>query len=391
MMLRPTIFCTLLFAAHTTMASTAVVTNNSSFGPGSLAQAIESANNDTSIKNIIIRPRVGTILVDQGIVFTGPQALSINGRGAVLQAVEGTVFDLLTVTNSNNLKLTNLTLSNAGGNGVFLPVASDSDDEVQVSLQTVTLLDNGLHGLFIDDQDDIDKTLGSNASISLTVRNSLVQGNGVAASDFDGIRIDEGGLGDIFVELTSTQVIANGGDGVEFDETNAGDVFLNIARSNFLDNGFQDPNDLEDGVDIDEAGDGDIQSVIIASNANNNLDEGIDFDEEGNGDLDVSIFRSSANNNVDEGIKLDEENDGRVDVKIVNTDALANGDDGLQIEETDLGDLSVKVLRSQFADNGKFGVKVEQGGEGEGSLRVLRSEFSQNVDGEIDLDGVLLD
>jgi len=61
--------------------------------------------------------------------------------------------------------------------------------------------------------------------------------------------------------------------------------------------------DLDDGIDIDEAGDGSLYSVMINTLIARNLDEGVDYDEEGNGDIVAHYVNSRARNNTDDGFK----------------------------------------------------------------------------------------
>src|SRR5262245_7570555 len=74
--------------------ATAFVTNADNAGEGSFRAAIVEANSDPAIKNIEFRPGVGTIALASGVVFSGSQALSIDGKRAVIDGsgAGGTAF-----------------------------------------------------------------------------------------------------------------------------------------------------------------------------------------------------------------------------------------------------------------------------------------------------------
>jgi hypothetical protein len=74
-------------------------------------------------------------------------------------------------------------------------------------------------------------------------------------------------------------------------------------NSTFNENGPRDPEDLDDGLDIDEAGPGGIYFEGSGLELNDNFDEGLDLDEEGPGDLEMRLTNMIANGNTDEGVK----------------------------------------------------------------------------------------
>jgi hypothetical protein len=185
------------------MAGAAKVTNGNDAGPGSLRQAIETANANPGVNVIQLDNGIGTIELQTSLVYTGTQPLRINGRGAAIDGPDnGNGF---TANGGGNLTLRDLTFQNAYGNGVFVEVPAGSAGMLKVSLENVTLQDNGLHGLHIDDQvDDVNDTgSDSDAGIQLSMASSIVDGNGFRPdiSDYDGVRVDEGGMGDLVVTV----------------------------------------------------------------------------------------------------------------------------------------------------------------------------------------------
>src|SRR4029453_15263127 len=121
-------------------------------------------------------------------------------------------FDLFVSSGGADLELRDLTFQ-AGEDGVFVPVPGDATGEISVSLRNVNIVDSGLFGLHIDDQ-----SIGLVGSIHLAIWGGSFTNNGTEALDFDGIRVDEGGAGDIAARLSNVVVDGNGADGLELDE-----------------------------------------------------------------------------------------------------------------------------------------------------------------------------
>ena len=420
------------------MLTTLFVTDAGDAGAGTFRDAVAEANSDSSVSAIVF-DGVGTVSIDSSVEYTGGQSLSIDGDGATIEATTDGAYDLFVSSGGADLKLSSLSFQD-GANGIFVPVPADTTGMLAVSLDDVTVQGSGLFGLHISDQEN-----NSDAGVRLNISSSTFTGNGVGELDFDGIRVDEGGAGNIIVNVVNTTVDANGGDGLELDERGDGNVRLNVKDSSFNENGFFDEEDLDDGLDIDEAGEGGIWVKVVNSTFNGNFDEGFDLDEEDGGSVNVSFVNVAANNNIDEGIKIGEEDGGNVSVDFRNVEAsgsigeegivieeegagnliarlrnvIANGndkegieiveegdgnlhvnlrnvtangndDDGIQIEEADNGNLSVVAMGVTANNNDKFGLKVEQEDDGEGSLVLGDADLDDNDDGELDTDGVIV-
>lgn len=286
---------------------------------------------------------------------------------------------------------------------------------------------------------------GSPASIALICNQCRVENAGNGKFDADGIRIDDRGDGDISAFFKDSSFTHVGADGVELDEGNDGSIFLKTVRTDFSDNGgYCDPEilgpfvptpdeaefdesemvtladipgpvtgspddscieyavdeydsgfieayefaiDLDDGIDLDEAGEGSLWTSMINSTINGNLDEGVDFDEADDGDIIASFVRTRATDNNDDGFKMSEEDGGNVYSDVRGSRAANNGGKGFVFEEADDGDLTVSVRGSSTANNDDSddtGIEAVQEDEGTGTLRVRGS----NIADGIDLDGV---
>lgn len=373
------------------------VTTSADAGGGSFRDAVEAANADPRITRIRFDRSVGVVDLTAPIVYTGSQDLTIDGRGAVLDG--SAVEDAFVATGGASLSFRSVTVRNAGGDGIFVAVPASAHGTLGVSLRDVTLLANGEFGLHVDDQ-----TERSPASVRFSMVGTHVVDNGFDPDidDKDGIRIDEGGPGDIRALIRRSVVTGNAGDGVEFDEIDDGDVRVIIRHTSFDENGSQPqlPSDLEDGFDIDEAGSGDIRATFLHVTANANFDEGIDLDEAGPGGIVAFMNQVESNGNTDENIKLSEDVDvddgftlpedgsGGIEFLFRNVTARGSTDDGAQIEEFGNGDLNGVVVRSTFSDNGDDGLEVEQGDAGGGLVRLQRVTTENNADDGLNLDGV---
>ncbi|HKK22410.1 MAG TPA: hypothetical protein VJ947_01895, partial [Pseudohaliea sp.] len=146
--------------------------------------------------------------------------------------------------------------------------------------------------------------------------------------------------------------------------------------------------DVDDGFDIDEAGNGSLIADIFNSEILRNLDEGIDFDEEGAGAIDATFINTVASENADDGFKLSEEDSAGVRSLFLGSTAVANGGKGAVWEEADFGDVNVLVIGATTGgnDDGEEDLEAVQEDEGSGTITVQDSDIA----GEIVADGVAL-
>jgi len=384
-------------ASELALAAVVEVTNAVDAGPGSFREAIQTANLEASVTVVRFDRSVGVVDLASAVVYTGSQSLRIEGRGATLAGASGCDCDLLVATGGADLILENLTLRDAPRTGLVMDVPDGATGDVGLALRDVTVRDNGLHGIHIDDQSG-DATGGdSPAGIVLVIAASSVSGNGFRSgfSDFDGIRVDEGGAGDLYATLQGSLFLENAGDGLELDERGTGSVWADVKHTSFDDNGEQpqNPDDLEDGFDVDEADEGDIEVRVVHATASGNFDEGFDLDEEGPGGIRLFMSQAVASGNLDEGIKLTEDAEteagGGLLVELINVDASnSQADDGIHLEEFGPGDVMARVVHSTLNGNDGDGVKVDQQGTGGGVLRLQNVESLANGGDPVDVSGV---
>jgi hypothetical protein len=282
---------------------------------------------------------------------------------------------------------------------------------------------------------------GSPASIEFKCTNCTVIDNGFGTQDGDGVRGDERGMGSIYATIKNSTMNRNGADGLELDEGDDGNVWLSVRNSEFNRNGqycdpeilgefIPDPDeagfdeseevteddipgpvegspdddciefevdkydsgfveayeygiDTDDGVDLDEAADGSIWSLMVNTDINANFDEGVDYDEEGEGDINATYVRTRADRNNDDGYKHTEEDGGDMYSNVRAAQASGNGGAGFVYEEEDAGDLYVNVRGSRTSGNDDGdgpGIEAVQELPGTGVLRVRGSSTPDGIE-----------
>ena len=405
--------------AMTGPSGIAVVSSTADAGAGSFREAILAATGDPSIGRIRFDVPAGTIGLLQPVIFSGSQPLTIEGSitldGASLPAGASAFVS----TGGGDLAIRGMTVRSAPAAGILIDVPDGATGTIQYAFIDVTVAANGSHGILINDQKeylaDPNSTSqeGSSASIEVTVRQSTSRDNGFTALDQDGIRINEGGIGSLTLDMSQTSVFGNGGDGVELDERGDGDVRVHVQNSTFNSNGSFDPSDFDDGIDIDESGNGSVIGAFLHSAAMENYEQGFDLNENDAGDLRVDMTDVEASGNAEEGIeyeedddnagggdivatltgitvigngtaggdaglKLREKGDGSLDARLVRIDARSNAITGVLVREDAGGDLAATIVSSRSADNAGDGFEYDENNDGTLDVRVLHATISNN-------------
>lgn len=292
-----------LALASSASAVTVAVTSAADAGAGSFRDAVSQANGNAAIDAVVFAPDLGTIvfsIANGSVVYTGEQSLTVDGNGAVITDQAGGAFDLFQSTGGADLSLREITFDGGGANGATVGIPGDRTGEVRVELDHVTFSDNARFGLLVDDG-----VGNSDAGVYFSAAHTWITGNGSAVppaenDDTDGVRINERAIGGIAAHQ-DTWVSDNLYDGVELDETGDGNVTASCRRSTFENNGDGNPADLEDGIDIDETGGGSLDVDIFQCSALGNHDEGFDFNEGDAGDSTIRMLQAVADGNEARG------------------------------------------------------------------------------------------
>jgi len=394
-------------------------------GTGSLTLIGNGQTIATSADEDVFAANEGANLTISNLTFEGPSGFNIQNRGdADGTAGKGIFVDVRDdQTGDVIVDLFNVTVRGVANHGIHISDCTLADE-----------CGSGGGGA----------GEGSDASVHVILNNVTIDDAGNGKFDADGLRVDERGAGSIRVDITGSTFQFVGADGVELDEGQAGDVISNVTDSTFANNGnycdpaimeafLPDPDegefdegefaeadvppavegspddlcierevnlyddgsveefafglDLDDGYDIDEAGEGSIISVMFGSSIVDNLDEGIDFDEEDGGNIDVVFIATDASGNTDDGYKFSEEGDGDTIAVVTASSALNNGGKGFVFEEANEGDLEASLIASETKNNDDgddTGVEACQEGDGDGALMLIASDIEDGVD----LDGV---
>jgi hypothetical protein len=298
------------------------------------------------------------------------------------------------VTGGGDLTINVLTVRGSPAEGIDVEVPASATGTVRVTLFGSSILDNLGHGVLVNDQ--VDPTTldpnGSDASVAVSVTASRFNGNGFSVSDRDGLRVNEGGLGDLSISVKLSVSEDNGADGIEVDERGDGDVIVDMFGSRVTHNGELDPLDLDDGFDIDEAGNGSVLGKVVLSSANDNFEEGFDFNENDAGDLRVNMELVEASGNGEEGIDYEEDDDfaggGDLVVTMIGIRANGNraGDAGLKIREKGVGNSDVTLKGVEASNNATRGIQIREDDQGNLVAAVVEATALANGDHGIDFD-----
>lgn len=415
--LQAAVLCAILTPNIAMAGKTAIVTNGNDNGLGSFRAAVDAANDDDSIDKIRFAPGL-VVDLETEVVYIGEQDLEIDGKGAIVSGAGGDAAanttwggGLFVSESAGDLEITNISFVDSFNNGVALFLPPDSGD-VKIVLDRVTISESQFHGLLVDGQsttgyntDDVihedcmdPYPFDAGVTIEIEIKNSTIVGNGAlddsfdtsiatgCPQDFDGVRVDQGGDGDIEADIENSHFDGNLADGMELDETEDGGVYADVKNSTFDGNGETMPpsdrfdlTDFDDGFDIDEAGNGDIVAKVKNTSLSGNFDEGLDLDEAGEGDVEVEVKNSVADGNTDEGLKADEEDGGNVQVEIKNTSSsYSQDDDGISFVETGDGNLEADIKNSQFDGNAGDGINIGTVGDGVLEAEVKNSNATDN-------------
>ncbi len=406
------------------------VTTEADDGPGSFRAAVEAANADAAIRKIVFK-RGLDVVVDSDVTYTGAQGLALVGRGSTVTASENAVpaptwnGGLFASTGGADLRIKQLGFHDSPNNGIGVFLPADAEGTVKLILENVTVDRARFHGVFFDGQtttgfntDDVlhpdcvdPHPVDPAASMDISVWGSTITNNGTLAggfntgtpfeqdgetvltgcpADFDGIRVDDGGDGGIRGSVVFSTIDGNLADGIELDDTGAGGVSLFAAATRIHGNGETGTDDLDDGLDIDEAGEGSLEAVLIGLSIRDNRDEGLDLDEAGDGDVVVIVRGTDSSANEDEGFKIDEEDAGNVFVKVSRSsfdDSLSQ--DGVDLTEEGEGSFFGIFLQTLIQGNDGDAIDADQEDEGEGALIAIGGDFTGNANvPSLDIGGI---
>ena len=387
------------------------VTSDADSGPGSLREALASGSGRVSISSAI-----STITIESPLTYAGAEPLRLIGLGQTISATGD--FTLLEVPNGASVSIERLNFTGVGGfnlenpgtgKGVFIGVPASRTGTVQLELDQVQVRGVANHGIHVSDctlGDDCGGGSGgggdgSPASIYVSARRVTVDDVGNGKFDADGIRLDERNDGDIIFKTWASQFSRVGADGVELDEGNNGDVSIDVRSAIFERNGAfcvdapldlaqpcveEDDGelelDLDDGFDIDEAGEGSLTGRVSYSLVSGNLDEGLDFDTEGPGRANLVISQVVAFGNGDEGVKLSAADGTDVYIDLFGLTVTDNGNDGIQVEAEDGdGEVHVAFANGVSSGNEDDGLNISQENtESPGTLRIFGFSSIDSID-----------
>lgn len=377
-----------------------VVTSAADAGPGSFRDAVLAANADPAISTIEFESGIGSVALEETVVYSGTQALTINGRGATLDGTGLASGSAFLADGGGNLAIRKLSFEGAPGTGLTVDIPDLATGIVEIALSEVVARNNGLHGALINDQAEYfndpasTSDSGSAAGLLVTVSGSRFEANGFTDIDQDGLRINEGGPGDLSASIQGSNVLSNGGDGVELDERAVGNAVFSVQRTELSLNGAFTSLDFDDGMDVDESGDGDIIGRFRDVVANGNFEQGLDINENDAGSIQATMQSVQASNNAEEGIEYEEDDDfaggGDIVAQLAGVLAVGNGtnggDAGLKLREKGEGNLNV-LLQTPVANGNLIGgIQLREDAGGDLFATLVNATADGNAEDGIDFD-----
>jgi hypothetical protein len=379
---------------HAAPDGVATVSVSADAGPGSFRAAVEAANADPEVRAIRFRRGLRPIALVQPVRFTGAQPLSVDGAGAVLDGSGLAAGEpAFTANGGGDLTLSALTVRKAPGSGVIIALPADAAETVEIRLEGFAALDNAEHGVLINDQTEYftdpnsTSEAGSPAGLRVRVSDSRFLNNGFAALDRDGLRINEGGEGNLDARVQRTIVTGNGGDGIELDERGTGNAEFQVTFSLLNRNGGFSAEDFDDGIDVDESGDGDVVGSFLQVSASENFEQGVDLNENGPGNMNITMLGVIASRNLEEGIEFEEDDDvagggdliASLEFTVTNGNGAADGDAGLKLREKGPGNLGGRVADALSSANSVGGILIREDAAGDLGLELVRAIATKNA------------
>lgn len=277
------------------------VTHAGDSGPGSFRAALEEASADPAVVGITFNPDIGAIAPASSLTFTGIQALTIDGNNAWISGF-GCVGDLLVFNTSASVSLMRMTVSDANdGVAVRVNVAASAVGTLNVSLNAVNLFTNRRHALLVHDRAGIPidsataSPAGSAASLRVDIIASMLHGNvfdeylmsgpNLALPDQDAVRINEGGDGDVVLNVRGSEFYMSGGDDIQVEEHGNGSADLRVETTQFNSTGIHTSAGTGDAIRVDEHGAGNVSVRGTTLNIYDGRGQAIEAYENGAGDL----------------------------------------------------------------------------------------------------------
>ncbi|MGE0228912.1 MAG: hypothetical protein AB7U23_10425 [Dehalococcoidia bacterium] len=364
-------------------------------GPGSFRAAVEAANADSSITEIVLRNWLPVTLYTS-VEYTGTQGLTIRGDNPLAyRTIQGSLFvpgdpdiepldcGMFRSTGGADVTFNQVTVQTSWCDALnIVPVAGD--DEIVITLNKVVLRNNFGSGMFLHEIEEAE------AAIRLHVTSSLVTGNGrcrgAGGCAFGGIELQGVGQGSIEAELSGSAFNGNGGDGlsVAWDEAEVTtapapvlDVDLTVTANG---TSFNDNGRSVTVLGAAERGSGRGPSIASHQSGNGLTVAGTGL---GTGTVSVTLTNVQASGNAGDGVEVVEGlglTDDTSNVVFNATSVLAwgNGSDGLDVAESGDGALEMDLASVSTWSNGGSGVAGDEQGDGDFNFDASGSSSYRN-------------
>jgi hypothetical protein len=311
----------IIVLASVETAAAITVTSGANSGAGTLRQAIADfpASGDTEI--VIDNSSVTTITLTSTITYSNSKRLKIRSTSSTEVDVSGTS-SAINCTSANGIEFIGLDFD---GGGVTLSVPSSAAGTVFVDLDGVDIWNRASGaGLSISNT--------SSSTLYLTFTNVQFIANAGM-----GCYVFKSG-GDLVSVFDTVNAYLNGwnsvADGVQLCQLGTGGNFVWAQSCSFAGN-------AEDGLEIEEAGDGDVEAYVFDIVCSEMEEEALEISEAGNGNLTVEIYGGEIYDTIDEtttggdAVEIRERDSGTFECSILGVAVLDSADTGSQSTEKD--------------------------------------------------------
>ncbi|MCC7003631.1 MAG: hypothetical protein IT357_15850 [Gemmatimonadaceae bacterium] len=360
------------------------VTNAADAGPGSFRAALEEASADPAVVGISFNAGIGDLIPASALTFTGTQALTIDANMAVIVG-DQCACDALVFNTSASVLLSRLSVHQVvSGVAIAVNVAESATGTLNVSLNQVHVDASGKHALVVNDlagslaDTNSAASAGSAASLRVDIIASTFRsiandihpetGTVYAIADQDAVRINEGGDGDVIVNIRTAEFYQNGGDDVQVDERGNGSVDLRVDGAVFWYTGYFSAVGTGDGLRVEESDAGNLSVRATGAHFTGGRGQAIDLSENGAGDLYLYTARSTMFDGDDTRIVVREDDrvagGGNLTVDLADDTHIATNGPWYSVQGPD-------PMESQLV--------IHEKGEGHVDARLTRSGVNRGV------------
>ncbi|MBX7112271.1 MAG: hypothetical protein K1X87_10565 [Dehalococcoidia bacterium] len=343
-------------------ATTLYVTSSADSGPGSLRDAIGTANGNSSV-NLILLKNTTPITLSSYVEYTGSQALTVRGDNLLTnRVIQGaSACSLFVSSGGADLTFQRVTFQDSDCSAIDVDV-SDGDGEVAVTLERVLIQRVVSYGLIMSEGGPRD------ASMRVKLSTTTMQDIGHEA-----VYLYEDGPGSLTMDVSRSSILRAGGEGVFAVSYTEGDLSFTASNSSFNNNGAN-------GLTLWTKDGASAHATLQNVHADGNEGGGVFVEDFDGGSVAVRAGGSTMSDNGASGLAVLEHDGGGVQLTLLLSWLERNGGVGMGVVEDGAGDVGFLISGSTARGNGwccapaTDGYQLDEAGEGD-----LRGIFSSSI------------